>query len=356
MANADKTEKPTEKRIKDARDKGQVARSPDLTGSTVVFVGLLTVLVTGSAVVHRIGEAMVSIFGDISHPATVASARGLHSLLMVMLMTVLKTAGPIAIACMITGVLANIAQVGFRATPKAITPSFSKINPLNGAKNLFNVNKLFELGKDITKVSVVGGLVAIALIPDLTQLGASVGTTPGALSILIGRGVKSIAIRASLAYLLIGVVDFAWQKHRMGQSLKMTKQEVRDEFRQKDLPPEVKRALRRRQMQRARARMMAAVPTADVVVTNPTHFAVALRYDGSHEAPVVVAKGADNVAFQIRRIATENDVPIVENPPLARELFRTVEIEQMIPATLYAAVAKVLAFVYRLAARRKVAV
>ncbi len=136
----------------------------------------------------------------------------------------------------------------------------------------------------------------------------------------------------------------------------MTKQEVKDENKQKDLPPEVKRALRRRQFQAARARMMAAVPRADVVVTNPTHYAVALEYDGEHTAPIVIAKGKDHVAAQIRRIAEENDVPLVPDPPLARELYRTVEVDQMIPADLYAAVAQVLAFVYRMAARKRVGV
>jgi flagellar biosynthetic protein FlhB len=174
--------------------------------------------------------------------------------------------------------------------------------------------------------------------------------------VLLGSGAKDIVIRAAGAYLLIGVADYVWQRHRVNQSLMMTKQEVKEETKQKDLPPEVKRAIRRRQFQRARARMMTAVPQADVVVVNPTHYAVALQYGGDRPAPVVVAKGVDHVAAQIRRIATEHGVPIVPNQPLARELYRTVEIDQMIPADLYAAVAKVLAFVYRLAARKRVGV
>jgi flagellar biosynthetic protein FlhB len=164
-----------------------------------------------------------------------------------------------------------------------------------------------------------------------------------------------MAERAAIAYLLIGIVDVIWQRRRHQKMLKMSKQEVKDETKQQQLPPEVKAALRRRQLQASRARMMAAVPQADVVVTNPTHFAVALRYDGTLPAPVVVAKGQDLVAAQIRRIAEENDVPIIPDPPLARELHRTVEIGQMIPAEMYAAVAQVLAFVYRIAGRRKAA-
>ncbi len=169
-------------------------------------------------------------------------------------------------------------------------------------------------------------------------------------------GVKGIVYRAVGAYLLIGVGDYFWQRHRFEESLKMTKQEVKDETRQRDLPPEVKRMIRRRQFQQARARMMAAVPRADVVVTNPTHYAIALEYSGDNPAPLVIAKGKDHVALHIRRIAEEHGIPIVPDPPLARELYRTVELDQMIPADLYAAVAHVLAYVYRMAARKRVGV
>lgn len=356
MADQDRTEQPTEKRKREAREKGQVARSQDLSGAAVVAVGVVAALLMGSKVVNLAGGTMRSILGRASHPNAAVSAAGLHGLMLLSFSTIAKTAGPVIAACLVTGVVANVGQVGLRLGSKAAQPSFSKINPLTGVKNLFNVNKVFELGKDIVKVSVVGGLVALALVPDLTKLGASVGTPPAALGTLIGRGVKAIALRAALAYLLVGAADYAWQRHRTSKSLKMTKQEVKDELRQRDIAPEIKRAIRRQQIRRSRARMMAAVPTADVVVTNPTHFAVALRYSNELPAPTVVAKGADNVAYQIRRIATEAEVPIVENPPLARELYRTVEIDQMIPASLYSAVAKVLAFVYKLAARRRVAV
>ena len=172
---------------------------------------------------------------------------------------------------------------------------------------------------------------------------------------LINSSIMGIAERAAIAYLLIGIGDFIYQKRRHTKQLKMSKQEVKEETRQQSAPPEVRSAIRRRQMQAARARMMAAIPQADVVVTNPTHFAVVLSYDGSHPAPIVVAKGQDLVAKQIRRIAEENNVPIVPDPPLARSLHESVEIGQMIPAELYAAVAQVLAFVYRMAGRRKAA-
>jgi flagellar biosynthesis protein FlhB len=196
----------------------------------------------------------------------------------------------------------------------------------------------------------------MALLPELKHLGASVGTPPGALGQMMSSTAHGIAVRAAVAYLLIGLIDFVWQKRRHNQQLKMSKQEVKDEFKQHSLPPEVRSALRRRQLQAARARMMAAVPEADVVVTNPTHYAVALSYDGTRPAPTVVAKGQGYVALQIRRIAEENGVVIVEDPPLARGLHASVEVDQMIPEEMYAAVAQVLAYVYRTAGRRRAAV
>jgi flagellar biosynthetic protein FlhB len=165
----------------------------------------------------------------------------------------------------------------------------------------------------------------------------------------------AVAQRAAAAYLLIGVLDYAWRRRRHEREPRMTKQQVRDEVRQYGISAEVKGALRRRMMQAARTRMMAAVPDADVVVTNPTHFAVALVYDGTRTAPEVVAKGKDLIALQIRRVAEENDVPVVADPPLARALHQASEVGQVIPEELYAAVARVLAFVYRLAGRRRLA-
>ena len=237
--------------------------------------------------------------------------------------------------------------------PSAIKPDFKRINPVSGAKNLFGSRIVFELGKSIAKVAVVGIVAGMALIPELTSLGASVGTPPGALGRLMGTSAIAIAQRAAIAYLLIGVIDFVYQRHRHEKQLKMTKQEVKEEFKQHSLPPEVRSALRRRQMQIARARMMAAVPQADVVVTNPTHYAAALSYDGTKPAPVLVAKGQGYVALQIRKIAEENDVAIVPDPPLARALHASVEVGQMVPEEMYAAVAQVLAYVYRVAGRKK---
>ena len=202
----------------------------------------------------------------------------------------------------------------------------------------------------------MAAIVATAVVPQVTSLGAMVGIGPGELTGHLVSTVSALAKRAAFAYLLIGLLDFAYQKHKHSKSLKMDKQEVKEESKQQQVAPEVRSAIRRRQMAAARARMMAAVPTADVVVTNPTHFSVALRYDGKAPAPEVVAKGQDLVALKIRELAADHGVPVVPDPPLARSLHTSVEVGQQVPEELYEAVAQLLAFVYRVAAARKAAV
>jgi flagellar biosynthesis protein FlhB len=353
MANHDKTEKPTAKRKQEARRRGQVAKSQDMNAALIVAAGLLGVLALGSHIVSGISGSMRSAFAQIAHPGEVASAAGLHALLSAATNTILVTVGPIAGICAGVALVSNVAQVGMRPAMSKLKPDFARLNPVNGFKNIFGPRMFAEGAKAISKVVAVGAVVALALIPDLTNLGASIGTPPAALGLLIKSGVMGIAERATAAYLLIAVGDLVYQKRKLAKSMKMTKQEVKEEAKAYQSSAEVRGAIRRRQIQAARARMMAAVPQADVVVTNPTHYAVALSYDGSKPAPVVVAKGADLMARQIRRIATESGVPIVPDPPLARSLHASVEIGHMIPAELFAAVAQVLAFVYRMAGRRR---
>ena len=351
----DKTEKPTPKRKREARRKGQVAKSIEVNGVVVLIGGFAALMLIGPKIVSGAAAAMVSIFSVIAHPNEVSSSVGLHGLMSLGLHLIESTLAPIAGICLGAALLTNIAQVGMRPSFRALKPDFHKINPMTGFKNVFGPRIGVELFKVLAKIAVVGGVVAMSLVPQLTHLTATVGTTPYALGTLMNSTAMSIVEEVVAAYLLIAIVDYGFQRRRHNKGLKMTKQEVRDEAKNADLPAEIKGAIRRRQMQAARARMMAAVPTADVVVTNPTHYAVALRYDGTHPAPIVVAKGKNLVAAQIRRIATENGVPIVPDPPLARALHAAVQIDRMIPAELYAAVAQVLAYVYKMAGRRRLA-
>jgi flagellar biosynthesis protein FlhB len=245
-----------------------------------------------------------------------------------------------------------VVQTKGRTSPGAIKPKPEKLNPISGLKNLFSPNSVVEAAKGLFKVVVIGAVVALAVFPRLDEMGALVGLSPGDLLATAAGDVMGVAQRAALAYLALALADFFWQKRRHAKSIRMDKQEVKDEYKQQELPAEVKSAQKRRAIELARARMMDAIPTADVVVTNPTHFSVALRYDSANLAPVVVAKGQDIIAFRIREVAREAGVAVVPDPPLARTLYASVDVGHMIPEELFQAVAQLLAYVYRVAGRR----
>lgn len=349
-AAGEKTEKATPKRRDDARKKGQVAKSADLNGAAVLAAALVGLAAFGPNMAGRMESAMRETFALIATP-DVVGRQGLATLLGGTGETVAAAAGPIALVCLVAGVAANVVQVGFRPAAQAVKPDPKRLSPLQGFKRIFGVQALFEGAKNLTKVAIVGGIAALAVFPELPVLAALVGIPAGELAAKLADSVFDVATRAAVAYLVIAIADMAWQRHRHEKQLRMTKDEVKREQKEYAVSPELRAAIRRRQMQATKARMMAAVPGADVVVTNPTHFSVALSYDGSRPAPVVVAKGQDLVALEIRRVAEEHGVPVVPDPPLARSLHGSVELGHEIPEELYQAVAQLLAFVYRLAGR-----
>jgi flagellar biosynthesis protein FlhB len=353
MAHEERTEKATPRRRQRARERGQVARSGDLSGAAVLLAGLFAIVLTGPQIAAAAASGMREILAGIAHPARATSAPGLNDLMHTGLGVITSSVLPVAGACVLAALVAGAGQAGLRPAALALKPDFGRINPASGARNLFSANLPVEAVKAIVKVLAVGAVAALALLPGLRPLAAMVGVSPHVLGSTAVSRAAGVAEPAAIAYLVIGIADYLWKRHRHERRLRMTKQEVKEEARQYGVSQEVRAALRRRQLQAARARMMAAVPSADVVVTNPTHFAVALRYDGSRTAPEVVAKGQELIAAQIRRIAEEHEVPLVSDPPLARALHASVEIGQVIPPELYAAVAKVLAFVYRVAGRRR---
>lgn len=346
----EKTEKATPKKRADARKKGQVARSADLTGALVMLAGLMMLAVAGPGIAQRLGDAMRECFALIAKPEAI-EAGGLGEILLRQLTHVGLAIAPVAGGCMVMAVIACVGQVGFKPSGEAVKPDPKRINPASGFKNIFGPNAIFEAVKSVSKVAVVGAIVFAALYPRLPEFGALVGIEPIELGMRLGDGVRGLAWRACLAYLLIGIIDFAYQRWRHEKQLRMDHQEVKEEQKQQALPAEVRGQIRRRQIAASRARMMAAIPEADVVVTNPTHFSVALKYDGAKGAPEVVAKGQDILALRIRELAKEHDVPVIPEPPLARSLYATVEVGHEIPEELYHAVAQVLAFVYRLKPR-----
>lgn len=351
-AGADKTEKATPKRREEARRRGQVAKSMDLNGAVVLVAALLALSLLAPHVAAVAEGAMRDGFARMAHPQQMMTAAGLGELFAMTARSLLLGVAPIAGVCLLAGIVANLGQTGIKPATQALVPDPKRLNPVNGAKNLFGTRMLFEGGKSIAKVAVVGVIVALALIPKLTDVSATVGASPAALGAQLASMVLAIAQRAAFAYLLIGAIDFGYQRWRHEKSLRMSKEDLKEEMKQHSLPAEVKGALRRRQLQQARARMMAAVPQADVVVVNPTHFAVALKYDGTKPAPECVAKGQDLIALQIRRLAEEHGVPVIEDRPLARSLHAAIEVGQLVPEELFQAVAQVLAYVYRVARRR----
>ncbi|WP_205696153.1 flagellar biosynthesis protein FlhB [Conexibacter sp. SYSU D00693] len=347
----EKTEKATPKKKEEARKKGQVARSTDLSGAVVLLASLVALGAAGPGMCERLAACMRRTIALASDPEVV-EAGTIGAVLLACGKDVLLAVAPIAGVCMVAGVVSYAVQVGIKPMPQSIKPDPKKLNPVTGAKNIFGQHALVEGVKSVTKVSVVGAIVAAALLPKLDEVGTLMGFSPLSLSIALGEEIRGMAWRAAGAYVVIGLADFAWQRYRHEKQLRMDIQEVKEEFKQQGLPPEVRAAMRRRQMAAARARMMAAVPEADVVITNPTHYSVALKYDGSSLAPQVIAKGQDLVALRIRELARDAGVPVVPEPPLARALHASVEVGEEIPEELYVAVAQVLAWVFRTRPRR----
>jgi flagellar biosynthetic protein FlhB len=347
-----KTEKATPKRREEARKKGQVAKSTDVNGAVVLMAGLLALSAFGPKMMEQMREGMLAVFALVATP-DVVSQQGVGSLFMLVGQHVALAALPICAVCLLAGFAASAGQVGLKPSFEALKPNFKKLNPASGLKNMFGPNSLFEAGKTISKVSLVAVIATATLYPKLSDVGALVGTPPADLIPQIAHLILSIAQRAGGAYLLIAAVDYFYQKYRHEKSMKMDKEEIKQEFKQMGLPAEIRNAQKRRAMELSRARMMDSVPSADVIVTNPTHFSVALKYEAGSSAPIVVAKGADNLAFKIREVAKEHGVMIVPDPPLARTLYANVDINRQIPEDLFAAVAQLLAYVYRIAGARR---
>ena len=352
MARDDRTEKATPKRRGEARSRGQVAKSPDLNSISGLVAAFAALMIGGPRMVSQL-EALVTQGLAQSGNTQLATKAGIGSLTMWGLRAFGVAVAPVVIAAGIAGLLVNVAQVRLKVSFTPFKPTLSKLNPGAGLRRLFGPSGLVEAGKALVKLVVVGGTAFLAVWPKLPSLGALVGIPPSALLSQIGGQVVSIVFRVAGVLFALAIADLLWQRRKIEKSLRMTKEEVKQEGRQADIAPEVRSALRRKQFQLARRRMLAEVPTADVVVVNPTHYAAALRYDGSKPAPELVAKGVDHVAAAIRAAAEEHGVPIVSDPPLARTLYRQVDLGEQIPEELFAGVAQVLAYVYRIAGRRR---
>ncbi len=343
----DKTEQATPKRLADAKKKGQVPRSRELNTACVMLASTAALMVFGDDMAH---DALTALSEGLSYErAALLDPKAPVAVFGEAIATALSSLVPFFIVVMVAAICAPALTGGWSFSAQAIAFKAEKLNPVKGLKRVFSANGLLELLKALAKFGVVGGFAVVFLNMFANEF-LSLSTQP--INTALGHagtlGVKAL-LMFSTPLLLIAAIDVPFQLWQHAKQLRMTRQEVRDEHKETDGNPEMKSRIRQMQMEQANARMMEQVPLADVVVTNPTHFAVALKYDPNKMgAPQVVAKGADLVAARIRELAKENNIPLLSAPPLARALFRTTELNQEIPAQLYSAVAQVLTWVYQL--------
>ncbi len=346
MADSNRTEKPTTRKLQKEREKGHVARSREISSAAVLLGSLMTVFYLTPHLMSSISNQMRSLLSV--HVPPDITVPFLGRLMGQTLMGIGPVVGAIMLSAMVCALAANYGQTGWVISWEALAFNFSRLNPKNGLSRLFSKNGLMELAKSLLMLGIVSyfsyrivsehrDLYPRLVLMDVRQLlywTASIS--------------YKVFIRVSIFLFLLALLDFAFQKHRFLEQLKMTKQEVKDEHKEMEGDPTTKGRIRRLQREMSRKRMMAEVPKADVVITNPTHYAIALSYKmESMDAPRVVAKGVGFLALRIKELAQSNNVPLVENKPLAQTLYKTVEIGDTIPAELYRAVAEILAYVYR---------
>ena len=350
FADGDKTEEPTAKKRSDAAKKGQIGKSQEVSTAFVLLIGFVVIKVLWEQIYANIANYTVYIFGHLNQ--TVDTETVLQ-LFLGMVLVMVKTAFPIMMAVMVVGLAINIWQTGWHFNTEKLEPKLGNLNPINGVGRMFSKRSLVELVKSLLKIAIIGFFI-------YNYLKDEIYTMPQFIFYDLLTSLSKISdIIFGLAFQIIGVImilafaDLAYQKWQTTQDLKMTKQEVKDEFKQTEGDPQIKGKIRQKQRLMAMSRMMQEVPKADVIVTNPTHFAVALKYEKGMMAPKVVAKGADFVAQKIKTVGRENDVPLVENRPLARALYASAEVGDFVPRELYQSVAEVLAYVYRLKHRRR---
>ncbi len=342
----EKTEKATPKKRQEARKKGQVAKSREIPSVLVLLSALSVFYFAGGWMFNQLGDIMRSVYQQIAYIQL--GVESTHALLWQLFLKIIVLLAPLIATVAVAGVCGNIAQTGLMFTGETMSPKFSKMNPLKGIKRLFSISSLVELLKSILKVAIIGGVSYAMLRGEMDKIPALIELDIMSILSFFGRVALKLGFYTCLVLIILAALDLFFQIWKHERDLRMTKQEVKDEFKQREGDPMVRSRIRAAQREMAMQRMMEAVPDATVVITNPTHLAIALKFDRNMPAPLVVAKGAGHIAAKIRTIATEHDIPVIEQKPLARAMYKDVEIGQQIPVELYQAVAEVLAYVYRL--------
>ena len=347
----EKTEVPTEKKRRESREEGQVAFSKELSSAALLAGIVLTLVATSPIILDAMRQLMSQIFRDLAQSEEL-SIDSIFTLSGEILSIILPAFAPFAAVIIFVGIFASVLQVGVMITFKAIAPKFNKISPLTGLKRLFSSQSLADFLKSMAKLIIVGFVGYLTYIDKITELNGLSVSTPESILIYNFTVVAEVAGKIVLALVAIAIFDYFYQRWHHEQQLMMTKQEVKDETKQTEGDPLLKARIRQIQREMSNARMMQEVPKADAVIVNPTHFSIAILYDRDvMTAPEVIAKGADHLALRMRTVARENNVPILERPELARDLYANVEIGDDIPERFYKAIAEILAFVYRLRKR-----
>ena len=347
----EKTEVPTEKKRRESREEGQVAFSKELSSAALLAGIVLTLVATSPIILDAMRQLMSQIFRDLAQSEEL-SIDSIFTLSGEIFYIILPAFAPFVAVIIFVGIFASVLQVGVMITFKAIAPKFNKISPLTGLKRLFSSQSLADFLKSMAKLIIVGFVGYLTYIDKITELNGLSVSTPESILIYNFTVVAEVAGKIVLALVVIAIFDYFYQRWHHEQQLMMTKQEVKDETKQTEGDPQLKARIRQIQREMSNARMMQEVPKADAVIVNPTHFSVAILYDRDvMTAPEVIAKGADHLALRMRTVARENNVPILERPELARDLYANVEIGDDIPERFYKAIAEILAFVYRLRKR-----
>lgn len=347
---ADKTEEPTAKKLQDARKEGQVAKSQELISGAMLFALFICLKLFGGFLANNFMKVFYRNYGYISTYSVEKPEIGnLTSMFGRAMLDILLMTLPVFAFAVVIAFALNIFQVKWKVTSKPLRPKLNRLNPVSGFKKIISMGKLFELLKAVLKIVIIFGVAYSTLMDEIDTIKILYDLELVPAVIYISNFVINLGIKISAVYLLIGFADFIYQKIKFKKDMRMSKQEVKDEYKQQEGDPQVKGKIKSKMRETSMRRMMQKMPDADVVITNPTHFACAIQYDKEKAAaPVLIAKGADHLAQKLKDIAKEHNVPIVENKPLARMLYYNVEVDAEIPQELYQMTAEVLAYVYQL--------
>jgi len=355
MAEADgkeKTEQPTGKKLDDARTRGQVARSREVNSLAVFSTGFIMLYLFQSFIGSQFKSFTVSIFDSLDTFPNRLSM--ISSFAMDWYLFFAATLAPVMIGLIVIIFASNIAQVGIQLSPKALEFKFDKLNVFKGVKNLVSSKSLAELLKSMVKLTLTGGFIYYVLSDLISSATELESYSVNEILVFMLDSAFALIWKIGLVYLAIAGADFAWEKYKFKKDMMMTKEEVKEEWKQTEGDPQVKSRIKKLMYEASKRRMMKELPKADVVITNPTHFAVALKYDMQKDpAPTVIAKGADELAQKIKEVAKQHNIPIQENRELARALYKMCDVGDKIPGSLFKAVAEVLAYVYNLKKSKK---